>query len=1452
MKIKHLLIGVLAMAAAVACKQDEPVVEPILEVNKTAVALTATAGESTFNVTANNSWTASADADWVSLDPASGDASEKAVTVKVTADDNTATEVREATVTVKSADLTRTIKVKQAAAAGTVDPEAPTYVLVGDAVGGWDVDKNGVILTLKDGYYTATEVAVAAKKGMHFTKNNKWEGNIKGLHGLIAPDEIGEVGNNDISLTEGGVYNVYLTEALDKFYFMTEGKTPADAVEHVDLATVWGVCGAIDGNQWGASPDVELTADGEWLSAKGIAFTQVNFKIRGNNSWADDVKWGTAESNQTCELNKAIAVSTCTEFKAANPEAGDNPNIYISVAAGSYDVYFSPEKKEVWVMTSGYKPGDEVPEEPVDPDQPAKSGWYIVGSFTGSGWGWDAAAGLQLDVLDENYYVYYGLELAEGAQWKFLQGTSWNIGAAEVGADRSSVDPNTIQAKGTANIAVSAAGKYDIYLSADATKYYVMSEGKTPAEATEPGVAVITYSVSGTIKDAAWSNTYAPALLVEEGGYLVAKNLEFVWASALYGEYGADQIELKIFETGTYNGYGLSEAMTYAVNAEIPVVYGGGSNIAVAVPEGTYDVYFDKENAKVWVMEVGYKPGEKEPETPETPALEITELYMLGGACDTGWSLDIMTPFKYEGSVWVWEGNLKPGNDNAFRFPLQKVSNQWWPCLVPNADATAVTLKTADCDNPYRVPSDGYYKVTVNPANSALTVERLGDRREAAVEVTELYVLGSACDTGWSLDDMTAFQNNGGVFTWTGNLKANEEFRFPLQRNWWPSLMISADGSTLLYGQNDDDKVVYKVSETAVYTITIDVRDWYNRSYKIEKQEPKPEYTLDGKQWYYSNQGVLVDLGLYEEGVMVVAIPLMDGSGFGAYMYGPYEVEKTDATSGKIIFTQYDPEWDEFMDPVEYPYSELSENLVMIGAEPLTGDPTPLPFVAVEEPYEIVFEEIGGADPVGPIENGQYWFFNGTKVMAPLAEGTTTGALPAGNVINGASTEKNIFTLMYDPDMSYYTIMDSYGRFLGQTDETGNITVTDVLPTGEDYAYYLWCVETGYGEAVSIYNAAYYYDITYSSANNNWALVDGGYEYPETLPTLVKAENPVEEPTGPQAITVAEFLALSVGTTEYELTGVIEGTYNTTYGNFYLNDGTGKVLVYGLTATPQTSNDKSFASLGLRDGDTLTLIGQRADYNGTAQVGGPAYYVSHIAAPYVDFAVGSATVDAEATTYSIEFESNVAWTATASAGVTVNPASGDGDGTVVMTFAANTSNDPIDHTVTFTATDLTKTFTLTQKGVPAEGAEPKYVKVTEEQTDWSGKYLIVFGNNAHATLSGKDLNATKAVNPVAGEIEATSDLDAAVMTVSKNGDKYVMTYPDGKYFSMAKNASSSSTTAFDLTFTYTANGVKIAGVASGTTYILYHNSTNGNYYRCYVDKNGQSGYNLPALYKYTE
>ena len=198
------------------------------------------------------------------------------------------------------------------------------------------------------------------------------------------------------------------------------------------------------------------------------------------------------------------------------------------------------------------------------------------------------------------------------------------------------------------------------------------------------------------------------------------------------------------------------------------------------------------------------------------------------------------------------------------------------------------------------------------------------------------------------------------------------------------------------------------------------------------------------------------------------------------------------------------------------------------------------------------------------------------------------------------------------------------------------------------------------------------------------------------------------KPAGPVVATVAEFLSAEVGDTEYQLTGVIERTYNTQYGNFYLNDGTAEVVVYGLTATKVEKNDMSFASLGLRDGDTVTLIGTRDVYKETPQVGGPAYYVSHVAAPFLDLAATTATIDAEATEYMIALESNTAWTAVASEGVNLDKTAGEGSAEVTMTVAANTTNDAIAHTVTFTYGEKTVTFTLTQKSVPAPG-EPEVV-----------------------------------------------------------------------------------------------------------------------------------------------
>ena len=107
----------------------------------------------------------------------------------------------------------------------------------------------------------------------------------------------------------------------------------------------------------------------------------------------------------------------------------------------------------------------------------------------------------------------------------------------------------------------------------------------------------------------------------------------------------------------------------------------------------------------------------------------------------------------------------------------------------------------------------------------------------------------------------------------------------------------------------------------------------------------------------------------------------------------------------------------------------------------------------------------------------------------------------------------------------------------------------------------------------------------------------------------------IEQAGAIKAVTVADFLAAAEGTSLYELTGVVKNIKNTTYGNFDLVDATGTVYVYGLTNNGAVgSNDKTFASLGINEGDKVTIVGTRASYNGTAQVGGTAYLVSHTAA----------------------------------------------------------------------------------------------------------------------------------------------------------------------------------------------------------------------------------------------
>ena len=92
--------------------------------------------------------------------------------------------------------------------------------------------------------------------------------------------------------------------------------------------------------------------------------------------------------------------------------------------------------------------------------------------------------------------------------------------------------------------------------------------------------------------------------------------------------------------------------------------------------------------------------------------------------------------------------------------------------------------------------------------------------------------------------------------------------------------------------------------------------------------------------------------------------------------------------------------------------------------------------------------------------------------------------------------------------------------------------------------------------------------------------------------------------------TLSEFIAAEVAEDVwYRLTGTVNNIYNTEYGNFHLLDEAGNdVVVYGLVAG-WGGPSKEFASLGIQEGDVITIVGVRDEYNGTIQVG-DAFFVS--------------------------------------------------------------------------------------------------------------------------------------------------------------------------------------------------------------------------------------------------
>ena len=263
--------------------------------------------------------------------------------------------------------------------------------------------------------------------------------------------------------------------------------------------------------------------------------------------------------------------------------------------------------------------------------------------------------------------------------------------------------------------------------------------------------------------------------------------------------------------------------------------------------DGTYEVIIDMRDENDIVAEIALV-------APDLSKMEITEIYILGDATAGGWNLMAMGEFTDNGDgTWTYEGPLKA--DLRFRFPLQQVPDTWWPCLMAGEDGQLL-FGNRDADEVNSpVEKDGMYRIVLDLTdkennNMTYTITLLEEGLPDP-EITNLYLLGPAGPAGWDLASAPALENNNGIFTWEGDLKGGQEFRFNAQNGnemWFPAIVKEIATGKAVYCENWDAAVYeqFKVAENGTYRITVDARELDNITVTIElvgegNFTPKPE-----------------------------------------------------------------------------------------------------------------------------------------------------------------------------------------------------------------------------------------------------------------------------------------------------------------------------------------------------------------------------------------------------------------------------------------------------------------------------------------------------------------------------------------------------------------------------------------------------------------------------------
>lgn len=228
-------------------------------------------------------------------------------------------------------------------------------------------------------------------------------------------------------------------------------------------AAEWAVAGTFNG--WNATAN-PMTKEGDYYVAKNI--TGLNYTAPTGEETGSSTGIKFVNNGDTWRAGEGQVTAGTWAYVW-----GDGGNIYVDGATAdtAYDIYLNPSEGDYgkFVIVAA---GAEMPE-----DKPATAQeWYLVGDFNN----WTAADANYKMALDGEWYVFENFT-ADGKNVKFVADADWKINRGGSFIANQAIEV----AQDGSNMTVPA-GKYDVYLSADAATAYFMTPGLLPGEAPEP------------------------------------------------------------------------------------------------------------------------------------------------------------------------------------------------------------------------------------------------------------------------------------------------------------------------------------------------------------------------------------------------------------------------------------------------------------------------------------------------------------------------------------------------------------------------------------------------------------------------------------------------------------------------------------------------------------------------------------------------------------------------------------------------------------------------------------------------------------------------------------------------------------------------------------------------------------------------------------------------------